>query len=90
MKSAAEHKSHQHAENKTQKGKGLTDEPLPALDARIRKAVEADIQQYLTDGLTPDRGYGTPIDNVRALILKLLFVATKEAEGVVERTKDNP
>lgn len=43
-----------------------------ALDKRIRKAVEADLQQWMIQSLTPDRGYMTPIDNVRALILELL------------------
>jgi len=49
--------------------------PVPcsaALDAQIRKAVEADIRQYLTDALSPQRGYATPIDNVKALILALM------------------
>ena len=41
-------------------------------DARIRKALEADFQQYFIDALTPDRGYSTPIDNVKALILTAL------------------
>ncbi len=43
-----------------------------ALDKRIRKAVEADFKQWMIDSLTPDRGYLTPIDNVRALILELV------------------
>lgn len=43
-----------------------------ALDKRIRKAVEADFQQWMIQSLTPDRGYMTPIDNVRALILELV------------------
>jgi len=43
-----------------------------ALDKRIRKAVEADLQQWMIDSLTPDRGYLTPIDNVRALIRELV------------------
>lgn len=43
-----------------------------ALDRRIRKAFEADMQQYFIDALTPDRGYATPIDNLRKLIVSLL------------------
>lgn len=43
-----------------------------ALDKRIRNAVEADFQQWMIQSLTPDRGYMTPIDNVRALILELV------------------
>lgn len=43
-----------------------------AAKEEIRKAVEADIQQYFTDSMTPDRGYATPIDNVSALISRLL------------------
>jgi hypothetical protein len=43
-----------------------------ALDKRIRKAVEADFQQWMIDSLTPDRGYMTPIDNVRSLIRELV------------------
>lgn len=43
-----------------------------ALDKRIRQAVEADFQQWMIDSLTPDRGYLTPIDNVRTLILELV------------------
>jgi hypothetical protein len=35
---------------------------------RIKTAVEADIQQFLTDSLTPDRGYGTTVDNVTKLV----------------------
>lgn len=38
------------------------------LKDRIRTAVEADIQQFFTDSLTPDRGYGTPVDNVTKLV----------------------
>lgn len=44
----------------------------PELESRIRKAVEADFHQQMIDSLTPDRGYMTPIDNVRALIVELL------------------
>ena len=40
-------------------------------DARIAKAVEKDIQKYLTDKLTPDRDRATPIANVRALLDEL-------------------
>jgi hypothetical protein len=40
-------------------------------DAVIRKAVEADIRQWMIDSVTPDRGYQTPIDNVRELIARL-------------------
>jgi hypothetical protein len=43
-----------------------------ALDKKIRKAFEADMQQYFIDALTPDRGYATPIDNLRKLIVSLL------------------
>ncbi len=42
------------------------------MEKRVRKAVEADFQQWMTQSLTPDRGYMTPIDNVRALILELV------------------
>lgn len=42
------------------------------LDKKIRKAVEADFQQWMIQSLTPDRGYMTPIDNVKALILALI------------------
>ena len=49
-----------------------SDTPKPSVelpsDAEIRKAVEADIHQFLTDSLTPDRGYDIPIDNVKRLI----------------------
>lgn len=43
------------------------------LKERIRTAVEADIQQFLTDSLTPDRGYDTPVDNVTKLVKELLL-----------------
>ena len=42
------------------------------MDNRIRKAVESDFQQWMTQALTPDRGYMTPIDNVRTLIGELV------------------
>ena len=50
-------------------------------DAAIKIAVEADIQQFFTNSLTPDRGYGTPIDNVKKLIKGIeLECATLRAE----------
>lgn len=40
-------------------------------DDDIRKAVGADIQQWLTQILTPERAYPIPIDNVKALLKRV-------------------
>jgi hypothetical protein len=40
-------------------------------DADIRKAVLADIQQFMVDSMTPTRGYEVPISNVKALIRRM-------------------
>lgn len=37
-------------------------------EEKLREAVAADFRQFDIDSLTPERGYLTPIDNVRALI----------------------
>lgn len=34
---------------------------------KLRIAFNADLQQFFTDSLTPDRGYATPIDNLKKL-----------------------
>lgn len=34
-------------------------------ETKLRAAMEADMQQWFTNSLTPDRGYETPIDNLR-------------------------
>jgi regulator of replication initiation timing len=48
-------------------------------DDDLRKAVESDFQQWMVQSMTPDRGYLTPIDNVRKLL------QAKDAE--IERLK---
>lgn len=50
------------------------------MDAQLRKAVEADFQQWMIQSMTPDRGYMTPIDNVRKLIQSALQAKDREIE----------
>ncbi len=49
-----------------------TPKPKMPSDEEIREAFENDAQQWFADCLTPDRGYATPIDNVKALVAKAL------------------
>lgn len=57
------------------------------LDDRIRKAVEADFQQFMIQSLTPDRGYATPIDNVRDLIRELSQQNACVSDGPADATE---
>lgn len=34
---------------------------------KLKAAFNADLSQFFTDSLTPDRGYSTPIDNLKKL-----------------------
>lgn len=43
----------------------------------LRVAMGRDMSQWMINSLTPDRGYGVPIDNIWAVVEPLLFPKKK-------------
>ncbi len=59
----------------------------PELLAQLKTAFEADVNQWLIDSLTPDRGYEMPLDRLRPLILTLesrALTAEKERDALAQ------
>lgn len=56
----------------------------------IREAVEADFKQHMIQSYTPDRGYLTPIDNVRALLNSQREAIIRECAEIVHDEPNLP